>query len=484
MVARMPALWVCDGMHARLVQSIGCLAIIAIFALAPATAQAHAVERGLILLLPTQYYLWGGACAVLGSVLVLALLPAQATKPLLSWNAALPAYATRAVPWVQAISFILFALTLAAGFQGPADPLRNPLPLMTWTVLWIGLAMLCAVFGDIWHLINPWSFPMRILRRATPPLVRLPRQFGSLPAVLCFGMIIWFESISLAPSDPRHLATVLLVYWALHLGAMVIFGEAQWRTRGEAVSIFFARLSQTALLSRTGHTGHTDHHWQLSWPGAGLCKAPTLSMTGSLFVCAMIAGVTFDGLAGTFWWLGLIGVNPLDYPGRSSVQLEGTIGLLGVWLAFSVTFAGAILTGCQLGNASFRPAMGRLVLSLIPIAVAYHSAHYLTFFLVNGQYALVALSDPFGSGTDWLGLGPHFVTTGFLNTLDSVERIWRAQVALIVGGHLIGVLVAHIIAVQVFPSARQAVLGQIPLALMMVGMTVLGLWLLSTPTAV
>lgn len=457
---------------------IACFTMIAIAALTPASAQAHAAERGLILLLPTEYYLWGGAIAVAASILILTLLPAAITTRLHTLALDVPAIGSGAMPSFQALGFLAFILIVAAGFYGTPDPLRNPLPLMIWTVLWIGLATFCAMLGNLWHWINPWSFPVRLLRVFLPPMLHLPRQFGSLPAILSFVAIIWFESISTAPSDPQTLAIAALTYWIVQLLAMLTFGEEDWRTRGEALSVFFARLGQVAMLIRR------DTGWRVSWPGAALCQSPALSMTGSLFVCAMIAGVTFDGLSGTFWWLGMIGVNPLDYPGRSSVQLEGTIGLFSVWMAFSVTFAAAILTGCRIGNAAFRPVIGRLVLSLIPIAVAYHAAHYLTFFLVSGQYALVALSDPFNTGADWLGLGPHFVTTGFLNTLDSVETIWRAQVGIIVGGHLIGVLVAHIIASDVFPTARKAILGQIPLAIMMVAMTVLGLWLLSTPTAI
>lgn len=458
--------------------SIACFVLIAIAALIPGEGLAHSAERGLILLLPTEYYLWGGALAVAVSVITLILLPARLLDRALGVNVRLPALGLGAMPLFQAIGFLLFVGLLIAGFTGTPDPLRNPLPLMAWTVIWIGLAVLSALLGDLWHWINPWSAPVRLIRLCVPQQLHLPRHIGHLPAILSFGLIIWFESVSLSPSDPATLAQGVLIYWGLHLVGMVVFGEGDWRARGEALSVFFGMLGKAAILTREAR------HWRVHLPGAALCTGPPLSMTAVLFVCAMISGVTFDGLAGTFWWLGLIGVNPLDYPGRSAVQLEGTIGLLAVWLLFTLAFAGAVVVGCQLGRAPFRIAIGRFVLGLIPIAVAYHAAHYLTFFLVNGQYALVALSDPFTTGADWLALGPHFVTTGFLNTLDMVEMIWRAQVAIIVAGHLIGVLVVHVIAREVLPSPRDAVVGELPLAVLMVGMTALGLWLLSTPTAV
>jgi hypothetical protein len=70
--------------------------------------------------------------------------------------------------------------------------------------------------------------------------------------------------------------------------------------------------------------------------------------------------------------------------------------------------------------------------------------------------------------------------TSFLSDPGRVYAIWHAQVGLIVGAHVAGVLVAHALAVR--RAARlAAVAGQVPLLLLMIGYTVLGLWLLSTP---
>ena len=39
-------------------------------------------------------------------------------------------------------------------------------------------------------------------------------------------------------------------------------------------------------------------------------------------------------------------------------------------------------------------------LTLVPIAIGYHVAHYLVFLLVQGQYIIPLLSDPFGCGLE------------------------------------------------------------------------------------
>ncbi len=38
------------------------------------------------------------------------------------------------------------------------------------------------------------------------------------------------------------------------------------------------------------------------------------------------------------------------------------------------------------------------MLTLVPIALAYHLAHYLSFLLTVGQYMIPLISDPFGYG--------------------------------------------------------------------------------------
>jgi len=122
-----------------------------------------------------------------------------------------------------------------------------------------------------------------------------------------------------------------------------------------------------------------------------------------------------------------------------------------------------------------------LALSLLPIAFGYHVAHYLTAFLVSGQYAIAALSDPWATGADWLGIAPFYVTTGFFNHMDSVRIIWLTQAGAVVIGHVWSVLLAHRMALDLFPEGRKASLATAPLSAFMIGYTFLGLWLLAAP---
>jgi len=75
------------------------------------------------------------------------------------------------------------------------------------------------------------------------------------------------------------------------------------------------------------------------------------------------------------------------------------------------------------------------------------------------------------------------VSAGIASGSAAAWVLWNAQAAAIIGGHVLAVLVAHMLADRPGADGRQASLGQLPLTVLMVAYTVLGLWLLSTPTA-
>jgi hypothetical protein len=121
------------------------------------------------------------------------------------------------------------------------------------------------------------------------------------------------------------------------------------------------------------------------------------------------------------------------------------------------------------------------VVSIVPIALGYHVAHYLTAFLVDAQYAAIAFNDPFGRGWDLFGLREAQVTTSFLYRLDTVRAIWHGQVAAIVVAHVAAIATAHGIALTRARKRGTGILGQIPLTVLMIAYTLFGLWLISAP---
>lgn len=456
------------------------LAAFSLFCLMTTDALAHASERGHVLLLPTHLYLWGGALTVGASFLMLLALPPQvltkffARKLHISDISILP-------PWViRVLSLLLLIIGLAAGWFGSRDPLANPLPLLIWTLLWLSLPLLHALVGDIWHLLNPWTALWRAIGK--PGLnLRLPRWVGYWPATLFLFCFAWLELVYPAPDDPRHLAMFTAAYFVLTMAGIFAFGHRRWMARGEFLGIFFRTAARLSPLASTG-IGQ-GKKLSLTMPGGRLSRVHPLPLSGIAFVLLLIAYISFDGFMKTFTWLHMIGTNPLLYPGRTALLLPNSLGLSGAWAGFAMCFLAAVCAGDRMadGRAPMRAA-GLLIWSLIPIALAYHFSHYLVVMLVNLQYAFVAASDPFATGLNLFGTADYHVRAGVVLGAHAAQLIWNAQAIAIVGGHVLAVALAHALALRHYGTAARAFRSQVPMAVLMIFYTLLGLWLLSSPT--
>jgi hypothetical protein len=443
-------------------------------------ALAHGSQGAIILLLPTGYYLAGGAVAVAASFLLLAAVPAARLERLARLELRLVSLPRVAPTLPSLLAFLCMLALLAAGIWGSRDPLQNPLPLFVWTLWWVAFTLLQAVVGELYTLLNPWSGPLALLRLVTRSqvgsrrLAELPQRLGYLPAIAIFLAFAWFELVDPAPDDPYRLALVVAGYWLFALAGMIVFGETAWTARAEPFAIFFRLVGGMSPLRRRPDADARRVELLLSWPGRMLIERPALPPTGVLFVLLTLASVSFDGVSRTFAWLGVIGVNPLEFPGRGAVIAETSLGLAAAFAALAGAFLLALAAGLPWLGTRLWPAAGRLVYSILPISIAFHAAHYLTALLVDGQYAHAAAAD-------LLGLGHVHVTTSFLNTFEDVTLIWNAQTAIICLGHIVGIAMAHVAAQRLVGSTRAAAFSQLGLAALMVMYTVFGLWLLSTP---
>jgi hypothetical protein len=454
------------------------------FAASPALA--HTGESGLVLLLPTDYYLIGGTLAVLLSFCLIFLWPAKALESIAATSASIGVFRVPSRSAVSAAMCLFLLALIFVGFLGSRDPRANPLPVTIWSVWWGAFAFVQAVCGDLWHYLNPAVAPYRLIRRLfgrDTPLARYPAWLGYWPAILAFGCFSWLELVDLAPDDPDRLAAIVLGYLVITVVGMVLFGEESWLGRADPFSVLLrliAHLSPIATAPVSGDPGR--RRLSLVWPGARLLHLPELPVSGMFFVLMTLSSVSFDGLSRTFWWLDLAGLNPLEYPGRSAVLGFNTIGLLAVWLAVAGAYLGAIRLGAAI-NPDWRPARaaGLLVISIIPIALAYHFAHYLTILMMELQYVVQIYSDPFDLGWNLLGLSANFVTASFLNDYHSVSIIWSLQAGAVVLGHLVAVVVAHVLSARLGGAKWDVALAQVPLAVLMVLYTLFGLWLLAAP---
>lgn len=441
-------------------------------------AWGHAAEQGFVLLLPTGLYIAGGVACVALTVLVLMLLPQAAHAALFRPRALWRVPPVRIATATSCLSALVLCGLVWLGLAGSSDPLRNPLPLAVWTLWWIGLVSLQGLLGDLWRCLNPLTGPARLIARAagrTAPL-RYPRRLGRAPGLVLFLGFVAFLLADPTPADPGRLARVTLAYFAVSLGLVLALGP-RWLVCGEVVTMLMRRYARAGICGRRGGRAAAGlWGWQV-------LARPAASTGQALFVLLLLGSGSFDGLNETFWWLGTIGVNPLEFPGRSAVVRQTVFGLLAFNAGLVAGFAGTVWLGERLvrSGGRFALAFRTLAPSILPIALGYHVGHYLPTFLVDAQYTLAAASDPLARGDDLLGLGEFYVTTGFFNTQATVRLIWLGQAGAVVAGHVLAILLAHGLALRLHPEPGRATLSQAPLAGFMVLYTLFGLWLLASP---
>lgn len=442
----------------------------------PTSGAAHVSERGLVLLLPTDVYTAFGLACVVATVVLTVLIPPGVFRAVFG-NRVVDPTGLRArwrVP--SLVSFVVFFLLVAIGFIGPRDPLENLLPLAVLSVWWIGLPLVQAIFGDVWSSINPWSGLVALLF-GEKRLLTLPQGFGEWPALATYVLAVGYMISDPAPADPAHLARIATGYWFFTFLMCAIFGR-EWLRRGEGVSLFFGLLARLAPIAARRPF--------IRFPGANVARSERVSVPLGVFAVATLALGSFDGLNETFWWMGILGINPLEFPGRSAVMWPNRMGMILAIGALNLAFALTVWIGLSLigrERKDFGVMFGRLALTLLPIALGYHVAHYLTTALVNLQYFALALDDPLNDGAAFLGLETRYITTSFFNQRHTVEMIWLTQAGAIVIAHMLAVILSHAIALRAYGTHRAAVVSQLPVAGFMVAYTLFGLWLLASPVA-
>jgi hypothetical protein len=380
----------------------------------------------------------------------------------------------------QLVSVALFALVWAAALVGDTDPLRNLAPTWIYVVFWLGLPLLSVVFGDVWRALSPWRaladgfvWAWERSGRVARPLSVYPERAGRWPGAVALFAFVALELAYADPASPRALAFAIALYTYVTLFGMVAFGRRTWSERGEGFAICFSYLARIAPLHAEGG------RIRVRWPLTGLAGAERVP--GSLaFIAVMLGSVAFDGYSRTTTWQDLVAsaVDPfvVDDPGLAELVGTGLAlwGLVAACVLVALAYGAACAVAGLLVNAP-RSLQPEFLLSLVPIAFVYVVAHYFSLFVVQGQFVVPLLSDPFGRGWDLLGTADVVPDLAVV----SPNTVWYVQAGALVAGHVAGLAVAHDRAVDVFDERRDAMRSQYAMLALMVLYTVGGLWILS-----
>ena len=215
-----------------------------------------------------------------------------------------------------------------------------------------------------------------------------------------------------------------------------------------------------------------------------------------LITILLLAGLSFDGFMATEAWLQLkvylLNVNALGSILRKLHQNFGslqpvltTLGLALTLLLFLFSYILVCLltkilinwtTAPPESEVSLQQLLKHFVMTLLPIAIAYHLAHYLSYLLIAGQLIIPLISDPFGLGWNIFNTNNYRIDIGIINS----KSMWNITLASVIGGHTLSMFLCHARTNQMHISANKTFI-QLPMVILMILYTGASLWILAQP---
>jgi hypothetical protein len=426
---------------------------------------AHGIGRIRDLPIPGFFFLYGGGAVLLLSFAALGALwfdPVLERMDGRELGPRLQRVLRSRLLWtaLRLLAAAFLVLVVVAAFAGTRDRNTNLAPLSIWVVFWLALVPVTLALGNVWQAISPFRLV------TLPPRVTYPARLGRWPAAALLFAFVTLELIYPEPSDPPALGAAVCVYVAITLVGAAVFGTEAWLPNGEAFEVyfgFFARLSPVEV---------RDDRVLLRPPLVGVARFR--AGPGDIaFVSVMLGGVVFDSITRTSWWTRIRFTTLASDAARVPVELAflaGTVAFVACAYLAAVAFAR------RLAHDPDRPLAPLFLGSLVPIALAYSVAHYFTLLIGQGQMVVRLASDPLNRGWDLFG-GASFVPN--LTPLTTHE-VWYVQVAALVTGHVLGLVLAHDRSVSIFEGGA-ALRSQYAMLGLMVLFTVGGLFLLAQP---
>ena len=468
-------------------------------ALASFAGPAGAHSFGTIYNLPVPFwmYAYGAAAALVVSFVIVGYFVTATSvnaeartydPPSRAWLDAITSPKVRAAARVTSVTLLLF--TIVTGLVGSRSAMLNWNMTFFWILFVLVFTYLTAFIGDVYAIVSPWRVICDWVERWRPGLLRgrfpYPTRLAYYPALVLYVAFIWIELF--ARTQPWSLSWILIGYTIVNVAGAWLIGMEAWFRYGEFFAVFLRIVAKIAPFEvEAGRI-------VLRQPFMGLVKEPAEHASLLLFILFMLSSTAFDGVHDTLAWTQLFwrDIYPLLEPlaaGRAQPYLF-LVDFYYYWqwlsLALSPFFYLAIylffislvklITSSSL---SVRELALRFAYSLVPIAFVYNVTHYYTLIVSQGLSIVRIASDPLGIGWDLFG------TASWLSTpvLLDAGSIWHTQVWLILFGHIVSVYLAHVEAMRIFPKSRRAIASQLPMLVLMVIFTTLGLWILSLPIA-
>jgi hypothetical protein len=486
----------------------GLLIALALLTLAPIPVAGHALGGVFTLPVPLGLYLVaaGATVAVSFVVAVLVVRPAGPVASYPTWPLS-AALARRSLATLQVLGLVWWFGTILLGLL--LDPI-SPFPaVLFWIGIWVGLPIITVLIGNPWPALSPFRTLFTLLERLAGLIgfdhldagLRYPAAVGRWPTTILLIAGVWAELILPDRTAPATLAVLLGGYTVFTLVGMILFGRISWLRNVELFEVllgWFGRLGpigrrvvarqtcegcseecdpancvdcpECAVAAEPGERRPELRPWF-----AGLTEVGRAGWSDAAFIVLVLSGVTYDGIQETapfgaamnalFTTL-LPVIGPLN-----TVLVVQTILLVALWLAFLGIFILASWLTLRMHDVDRPPpglgsVVGAYAATLLPIAGGYLIAHYLTLLIQGVAWIPTLVTDPTSTVAPLLNWIP-------------ISAVWYLSVGAIVLGHVAAVILAHRRAL--LDSASRPILAGLPLVVLMIGYTVLSLWIIAQP---
>lgn len=418
---------------------------------------AHGVGRVYESPIPVSYYLGGAALTVLASFFIRAFSKTERAHP---WRQVggtkLGARIEGSIRgYLLAVFVLLIAFAVIYWDRGGAG---IP-PFIFWICLIIIPIVLCSVFASIWPAASPWATIEGLYRFVDEDEVRPFEPAPAwVPPLLIYGFF-WFELVSGKGFDSTAILGILLVYTGY---VLTLQRSSPWaRDEADPLGILFGFAQRIAPLEiREGKLFYRGFVSDLDQPNP-------MPLGLFLAVFMLLGSTTLDNMSETVQWFQF-----LDAIGLEDMNeiLLGSIALVAFAIPFLLPFLACVGLARLWVEKPLRlgPTARLFGWSLIPIGIAYVLAHNMPLLVIGLPRLIGEIAEGFGSSL-------------FAEYSPSPLLVWILEIALIVGGHVIGVLAAHRVSVRVAGSHAAALKSHVALTLLMSLFTISTLWLLSLP---
>jgi hypothetical protein len=375
----------------------------------------------------------------------------------------------RGFEWtLRVLGLVFFGYVTWALIWGP-DLVNNPTLGTFYVLVWVGIVPGSLLFGRVVRAFSPVRTVNLLLAKVTggDPATGLsvyPARLGFWPAAAGVYAFVWQELVNPQSAFLGSVRVWLAAYLAVMLVGAAVFGDV-WFERADPFEVY------SNLLAKLSPWGRDGDRLVIRSPLANLATlAPRPGLVA--LVSVLFGSTAFDSYKDTIPWQRFVvnlGFNP---------QFTNSVALLVFCLVVGGTFtAAAMSTGVERTGPDAVPRKALpslLAYSVVPIIVGYMTAHYLSYFVEQGQNTVMQLSDPMVQGDNFLGTANWSVNywLSFHPTMLATVKVLA-----VVTGHIVGVVAAHDRAIKLLPRKHQ-ITGQIGMLIVMVGYTTTGLYLL------